>query len=223
MGMTVPLLAKECSTFSGAAYNERHEHLFTEEYTIEQEGSKILNVTTRFLSPQGTLIAEMSSSFPHNNHLAVVHFAKKEESNTYGTLLLDNTIELFTTTAAQLRKQKTIPITDNMVSGHGFYFYILEHLDALLAGEKRQLVFLQPNRLSFYTFNMKALPQQDHLVKVILTIDSRLLKAFVPEIILVIDRRTNTLISYEGLSGFLAPEEGALKKISVTYTTPKHL
>jgi len=221
--ITTSLISKELSTFSGMAYNEHQEHLFTEEYLIEKEENKITRVTTKFFSPQGALMAEMCSNFPYNSYLASVHFEKKEDPTTYGTLISERGIELFKTTASQLRKHKTINIQKTMVAGHGFYFYILESLTALLAGESRELTFLQPNRLNSYTFKMKAtaLPHQEHLVKVSLTLDNRLLKAFVPDISLVIDRRNNSLVSYEGVSGFFSFDESlSLKKISVTYTQP---
>lgn len=86
------------------------------------------------------------------------------------------------------------------------------------------MIFLQPNRLNIYTFNVKASkePNSDNLIKVHLSIDNRFLKAFVPEIQLVIDHKTKTLVSYEGLSGFLS-DDTSLKKISVQYTPLKAL
>lgn len=216
------LMCKERSTFSGNAYNENNQLLFKEEYILEKEGDKILSVLTRFISPQGTLLAEMSSTFSNNNHLPVVLFTKNDPLHSYGTRFLDQAIELFKTTASQVKKHKTLSIQDNMVAGHGFYFFILSKLDSLLAGKPQQLVFLQPNRLNFYTFNIKATPvtEKPSLVKVSLSIDSRLLKAFVPDIHLVMDRKTGALISYEGLSGFFTHDDGSLKKISVSYTEP---
>lgn len=218
------LISNEISTFSGIAYNEHHEHVFTEEYSIEKNQNKILNVKTRFLSPKGDLLAEMSSDFSHAGYLPEVNFKKKDKELSYGTTFLEKSIELFKSSSSQVLKRKTLSIKDNMVAGHGFYFYILDKLDVLLTGSSMQMIFLQPNRLNIYTFNVKASkePLSDHLIRVHLTIDNRFLKAFVPEIQLVIDQTTNSLVSYEGLSGFLS-EDASLKKISVKYTPLKSL
>lgn len=216
------LISSEISVFSGIAYNEHKEHIFTEEYSIEKDQNKILSVKTRFLSPKGELLAEMSSDFQGKGYLPEVNFTKKEKTFSYGTTLLEKSIELFKSTSSQIFKKKTLPIKDNMVAGHGFYFFILDKLDVLLAGETMQMIFLQPNRLNIYTFNAKASkePQSEDLIRIHLTIDNRFLKAFVPEIQLVIDHKTKTLVSYEGLSGFLS-EDSSLKTISVQYTPMK--
>ncbi len=213
------LLRGEVSTFSGTAYDEHHKHLFTEEYTIEKDQDKILSVTTRFLSPQGDLLGEMHSNFLKQAYLPSVNFTKKEKNLSYGSSLLEQSIELFKTNASHLFKRKTFTIKDNMVVGHGFYFYILDKLDLLLSGKSLQMLFLQPNRLNMYTFNVKASqdPHCEQLVRIHLTIDHRLLKPFVPEIQLVINKATKTLVSYEGCSGFLS-EDHSLKKIFVRYT-----
>jgi len=58
------------------------------------------------------------------------------------------------------------------------------------------------------------------LVKVSLSIEGRLLKAFVSDIHLVLHKESGALVSYEGLSGFFPFEDGSLKKICVTYTEP---
>ncbi len=214
------IVAGDVSTFSGTAYNEKKEHLFTEEYVIEKEGTKILSVKTRFLSPEGALLAEMSSDFPENIYLPQVRFTKKNNFFNYGTTVLEKSIQLFKSNASHLVKRKTIPLKENMVAGHGFYFYILDQLDTLLAGKPLQMVFIQPNRLSSYTLNITALQENPELVKINLTMDNHLLKALTPAIHLTINPITKTLLSYEGLSGFFA-DDHSLTKIQVNYTPPK--
>jgi hypothetical protein len=212
----------DISTFSGSAYNEKNQHLFTEEYVIEKEGNKILSVKTRFLSPEGSLLAEMSSDFPEHIYVPQVRFAQTNHVFNYGTTVLEKSIQLFKSSASQLIKRKTVPLKHNMVAGHGFYFYILDQLNILLAGKPLQMIFVQPNRLSTYTFNVTALQESPELVNVKLTMDNSILKALTPEIHLTINPITKTLLSYKGLSGFFA-DDHSLKKIHVNYTTPKTL
>ena len=212
--------SKEISTFFGLAYDEHQNLLFKEEYHIEREEDKILNVSTTFLSPSGEKIAHMSSAFSGAHYLPKVFF-KKADTSQYGTSFVEKSIEVFKRSSSQLLKKKTLPIKDNMVAGHGFYFYILSKIESLLKGEKNQMVFIQPNRLGAYTFNMKATKEglPEHHVKVELSIDHVLLKKFVPNIELVLNHKTKALLSYKGLSGFLSDDQ-SLKTISVTYTEP---
>ena len=215
-------MSADSSTFSGTAYNEKNQHLFTEKYVIEKEGTKILSVKTRFLSPEGSLLAEMSSDFPENIYLPKVRFTNTNNLFNYGTTLLEKSIQLFKGSASHLVKKKTLPLKHNMVAGHGFYFYILDQLSTLLEGKPLQMVFLQPNRLATYTLNMTALQESPELVKIHLTMDNPILKALTPEIHLTINPITKTLLSYEGPSSFFA-DDHSLRKIHVNYTTPKSL
>lgn len=218
--LPITLFSSEVSTFSGLAYDEHHNLLFKEEYQIERDQDKILHVSTTFLSPSGEKIAHMSSAFSEASFLPLVHF-KKGEAFQYGTSLVEKSIELFKSTSSKLFKKKTFPIKENMVAGHGFYFYILSKIDSLLKGEKNQMVFVQPNRLGAYTFNMKATKENPELdiVKVELCIDNLMLKKFVPPIELILNQKTKALVSYKGLSGFLSDDQ-SLKTICVSYTEP---
>jgi hypothetical protein len=210
----------DVSTFCGTAYDEKKNILFKEEYKIESEKDKILNVSTKFFCPKGELLAEMHSDFSKNSFVPHVKFSKKDFD--YGAKLFEQGIELFKKTLLSEKKTKTLSLKENMVTGHGFYFYILSKLDSLLKGEKSQMVFIQPNRLGAYTFNMKAKKISDENVKVELVIDSAILRKFVPDIELIINQKTNSLVSYKGLSGFFSDDK-SLKNISVSYTTPQVL
>jgi len=216
------LLSLETSTFSGKAYDEKHNHLFTEEYVIEKEANKVLNVTTRFLSPKGQLLGELSSEFPDSPYLPRLQFSTTDALSRYGALTLEKSIHLFKNHRSASTKTKTIPLKANMTAGPGFYFYIVDNLDELLKGHPLQMVFLQPNRLSSYTFNMKAFSLSSGNIKVTLTIDSPLLKALVPEIHLTLDPHTKSLVSYEGINGFFS-DDHLLKKIHIDYTQPQPL
>jgi hypothetical protein len=217
-------LQAELCSFSGKAFDTKGQLLFQEEYVVEKQGDKILKVQTQFLSPKGDKLGLMSSYFENANFLPKVEFKKNQSSFEYGLFLFEKSVELFKKNSSAALKKKKLTQQDNMVAGHGFYFYILDKLDCLLQGEKHQMVFVQPNRLDCYTFNMKATPlktPKDH-IKVILTIDNALLKKIVPEIEIVIDKSTRSLVFYKGLSGFLS-EEASLKTISIQYTALKNV
>ena len=214
----------EVCFFSGRAVDAKGRLLFIEDYIVEKEGDKILKVETKFTSPEGAKLGLMSSHFENANFLPKVLFQKTQSSLEYGVHLFEKSIELFKKNSSAAPKKKKIAMQENMVAGHGFYFYILDKLEMLLQGEKHQMVFVQPNRLDCYTFNMKATSlktPKDH-IQVILTIDNPLLKKLVPEIEIVIDRSTRSLVSYKGLSGFLS-ENASLKTISIQYSALKTL
>lgn len=221
LAATLCLQGELCS-FSGQAFDSKGQLLFQEDYLVEKQGDKILKVETHFYGPKGDKLGYLSSHFEKANFLPKVLFTKTQTPFEYGVHLFEKSIELFKKTSSSTSKKKKLTTQENMVAGHGFYFYIIDKLDSLLKGEKHQMVFLQPNRLDCYTFNMKALPVKTsaHHVKVTLSIDNALLKKIVPEIELVIDKSTRSLVSYKGLSGFLS-EEVSLKTISIEYTALK--
>lgn len=209
--------------FTGKAYNEKGEHIFTEEYTITQEKQSVKDISTKFFDPQGKLIAEMHSFFKDNDFLPLVKFKKEPKSFEYGTLLLEKSIELFKGNKDSLSSKK-LSIEKNMVAGHGFYFFVLSKIPSLLQGHEEKMIFLQPNKLSSYCFNMKAKTKADDedIVYVTLNIDHKMLKVFVPEIKLTIHQPSQQILSYEGLSGFL-PQSTGHKKISIRYSLAKEI
>lgn len=207
--------------FSGKAFNAKNEHVFTEEYTIKREGDKIVSVDTVFKDPKGSVIADMASDFSKHAFLPKVHFEKKKEAFSYGSNLLKETLEIFKTTAKSLKKSKTMELKKEMVAGPGFYFYVLDHLDDLISGKQMKMTLVQPNRLASYSFTMRAhdLDKETNEVTVTMVSDSKLLKAFIPDIKLVLDAKEKTLISYEGLSGFLS-DGTDMKKVRIDYSKP---
>lgn len=212
------------SSFSGKAYNEKGEHIFTEEYVVTTDDQDVKNITTKFFDPKGSLIAELCSTFEDKSYLPTVKFEKEELPFAYGSSILEKSIEIFKSTKKRPHLSKKLTISDNMVVGHGFYTFILSKIDTLLSGKDEKMVFLQPNKLTSYTFSMKAEKNTDDkdIVDVTLTIDNKLLKAFVSDIKLCIHKPTQQVLSYDGISGFL-PDFSSSKKVSIKYTTPKKL
>jgi len=217
--MIPSFIQAELCSFSGKAYDSNKKLLFEESYLVEKKGNQIIKVETHFFDSNGDKLGYLASYFEKPHFLPKVFFKKTQGPFEYGTHLLEKSVEIFKKTSSSLSKKKKLSLQNNMVAGHGFYFYILDKLDALLKGEKHQMVFLQPNRLDSYTFNMKAIPKKDNpnLIEVVLTIDHPVLKKIVPEMELVIDKTTQSMVSYKGLSGFLS-EETSLKTISIQYS-----
>lgn len=210
---------QETMTFSGIAYDEKGEEIFKEEYTIEKEGEEILSVSTTFFSPVGEKMATMGSCFSPNSYLPKVTFDSLGNDFHYGTKCMKDSIEIFKQSARQTLRTKRLEKKDNMVVGHGFYFYILSRLNDLLRGQKESLIFLQPSRLGVYSFSMTAFHDSSmpgH-IKVELLPESKLLKHWIPKIELVIEEKTRSLVSYKGISGFFS-DDRSLKTIHVKYS-----
>lgn len=213
---------EKISTFSGKAYNEKKEHVFTEEYTITKNGDKITQVNTTFKDPKGFTLAEMASDFSYHSFLPKVLFENPENQFSYGSSLVESTLEVFKKSQKNVLKSKKLDLKEGMVAGPGFYFYVIEHLDKLISGETMKMTFVQPNRLSSYTFTMKLGNYDkttDH-VTIHMSVDNKLIKAFVPDIELVLNAKEKSLVSYEGLSGFLS-DGTSMKKVKIDYSTPE--
>ncbi|MCH9631192.1 MAG: hypothetical protein S4CHLAM37_12140 [Chlamydiia bacterium] len=222
--LNVILVSKETiTTFSGKAYNTKNEHIFTEEYTIIRDGDKVSQVNTTFKDSKGLTIAEMASDFSLHDFLPKVHFEKLDEFS-YGSSLIESSLEVFKTTQKKVLKSKKLNIKDTMAAGPGFYFYVLENLEKLVSGESMKLTLVQPNRLSSYTFTMKLADydkKTDHAT-ISMSVDNKLIKAFVPDIELVLNAKEKSLVSYKGLSGFLS-DGTTMKKVKISYSYPSTL
>lgn len=213
--------SEDITKFTGKAFDLNNHLLFTEEYTIKSENQKILDVVTVFKDPKGSIIGKMSSDFSDHEFLPKMHFEQSESSYSYGSSLVSSTLELVKQTQKNLPKIKKLLCKENMAAGPGFYFFILKNLDALLKGEQKKLTFVQPNRLSSYTFNMKSksFDEKTDLITVSLSIDNSFLKPFVPDIELTFNTKEKSLVSYEGLSGFLS-DGNSMEKVKISYSRP---
>lgn len=212
------------STFSGKAYDNKGKHIFTEEYVVTKEKEKITKITTKFFDSKGSLIGEMSSSFDQESYLPKVEFKKDQSSIAYGSAIAEKSIEIFKANKKKNSSSKKLPIDHNMVVGHGFYMYILSKIDTLLSGKQEKMIFLQPNKLTSYTFLMKAEKEKDNqdIIHITLSLDNKLLKTFVSDIKLSIHKPSQQILSYEGTNGFL-PDFSSKDKVSITYTEAKEL
>lgn len=213
--------SEDITQFTGKAFDKSNHLLFTEEYTIKSENEKILDVVTVFKDPKGSIIGKMSSDFSDHEFLPKMHFEQNESSYSYSSSLVSSTLELVKQTQKNLPKIKKLLCKENMAAGPGFYFFILKNLDSLLKGEEKKLTFVQPNRLSSYTFNMKSknFDEKTNLITVLLSIDNSFLKPFVPDIELTFNTKEKSLVTYEGLSGFLS-DGNSMEKVKISYSKP---
>ncbi len=208
--------------FIGKAYDRNGNHLFTEKYTVTKEQEEIKSVLTNYYTPDEKLSASLSSFFENKSFLPKVSYKSESHFLNYGTKFLDNSIELFKSTRKRPGATKILAMQDNMVAGHGFYFYILNEVESLLKGDKKTMVFLQPNNLTSYSFNLEAKEQTDNtnLVDVTLSLTNKILKALVPDIKLTIEKSTSRILSYEGVSGFF-PCNSKAKTVTIKYDYEK--
>lgn len=202
------------SQFSGIAHNENGDVLFKEHYTVEKEGNKVHRVETIFECPKGNRLASLISKFSSHPHLPDTNYSRKESS--HGAKVHGRTIQLYNDD-----KTKVKQIEPEMVAGHGFYFFLLDHLDDLIGGKKKRLSFLQPDRLSAFDFRLSAalLPTNSDHVSVKMEMNNAFLRAMIPAMHFVINRKTRSLVEYKGFDGF-ARIVGRRKEITVRYTEP---
>ena len=192
------------SHFEGQAFDMEGNHLYTEIYTIDSTEDRIDKVTTKFLDTDGVEIAHLDSVFSDNNpYVPSVFFNHQVKGIQHGITLIEKGIELFR--GKKKPKKKALTHEKNMVGGHGFYFFILDRLEELIAGKVEKIQFLVPKKLMTLPFSIKAEPdtKDSNIINVTLSVDKLLLKPFVKDICLSIDRKSKSLVSYEGISGYL--------------------
>jgi len=199
--------------FAGVATGEDGRPLYREEYTVEKQDDRIVSIKTSFYSPEGDYLGRLVSNFDGED-LPNIRFDKTETS--YSVQKAESLVTLVSGS-----KEKTLSRKKNMTCGHGLYFFILSHLDTLLSGDKEQLNFIMPQKLTSYDFLVTARTNKESpdIAEIEMVIKNPILRAFTPKISMSINHKSGALLSYKGVDGFLGRASSKMP-VSITYSDP---
>lgn len=101
----------------------------------------------------------------------------------------------------------------------GFHYLVLENFADLLDGKMVEFHFLSAARKSFIAMRLEPEPATNGLLQISLTLQNRLLAAFIDPIILQYDVKARRLMQYRGLTNVLkADGKPFVARIDYNYT-----
>jgi hypothetical protein len=102
----------------------------------------------------------------------------------------------------------------------GFHFFVEQHFDRLMTGEKMKFYFVAPSQLDYYSFRVykdRSVTHQGRpAVLFKMDIDNFFLRLFVDPIRLTYDQETRQLRVYEGISN-IYNEQGKSYKVKMVF------
>lgn len=213
---SVPVLAEDGSyTLLRRAYAyapESNTLLYSEEHRETWASGKMLASKVRYYGPNKHLLAEKTIDF-RKNRLAP-DFVLNDFRDGYqeGATLAGNRIKVVARrNGDQPLKQKKLKVPAPVVVDGGFNEYVLQHWDALLAGQRLQFHFVAPIEQDYFTFTIKRKQLQSvegrtHL-QLEMKPDSSLVRLFVAPVLLTYDVADRHLLRFEGMTN-LNNEQG---------------
>lgn len=214
--------------FYGKCFNTKGEYITEEVHEVTKQNGKVVKIRTQYYLP-GTskFYAYAESVFQGDEYLPNYYFHQMGNGFTSRALKegqTDLVIMLRKNGESNYYFEKGYSIKNNMVVGHGFYFYMFHFLDQMLSHTKEQVpvLFLVPNKLSKYPFYMTAEkdPENPEVAIVTLLTENILGRIFYNRIILKVDLSKRFLISYEGPNTFLYGTKGT-PYVKIQYSDQK--
>ena len=120
-------------------------------------------------------------------------------------------------------REKTLQVPEPAIVDAGFNYYIAQHFNRLIQGEKLTFNFVAPSQLDYFGFRMYMDKQMQYkgrsAVLIKMDIDNFFLRLFVDPIKLIYDTQTRSLVMYEGISN-IYNEEGKSYKVRMEFAAP---
>lgn len=201
--------------YRGTARDRDGHLLYREEHEVDYRDERVQRARSRYLSPEGGLLAELDSDFPSGVSLPKYRFSNRVANYEEGVeCCTENRLEVF-----HRDRRKTLEFRPSWVSGQGFHYLTREKLDAIAAGESQEFKFLIPSKLDVYDFRIRSGGRdrnEPEWQRVLLEIDQWFFRLFAPKIIATYDLRTRRLMRYEGPSN-LEDLQGNVPTVRIDY------
>lgn len=204
-------------SFKGTARDlESKAVLYFEEHELEPgEKGLVKQLRTRYLRPDGTPLATISSDFTRHPTVPEAVFDdprfKRRESATHSADGLQVTLRV-EVDGKQLH-QKTFPVTERLVVGQGFDNFIRKNFDTLTK-KTIPLTFGVMAKADVYDFLGTSRPGP--VGRFGIKIDSMFLRLFLDELQVDYDPATKRLMRYRGLSNIIS-DQGKDQQVDITY------
>lgn len=211
---------KQVVEFQGEAKNSKEEVVYSEKHKAIFEKDRVQESTTLYYSPAGDLISELKSDYSKNIYLPDYTFKDFRSGMYHEVKLEDGKLKVLVKQSKDAAEEKEeFKVTENMISGQGFHYFIREHLDGFVEKKDKDVKFVMPGLLDYFSFNIwsdRKPSSNDPIVHLKMSVNSVFLKLFVSTVKMQYDRVKKHLLSYDGISNLVATD-GKNQNVVITY------
>jgi hypothetical protein len=207
--LPIHLFAQQIIHFQGHALNDKEEMIYREYHELQTNDQGIATqVLTYYTKPDSKKpFAKLLSIFDQGNNSLPRTLFEDERFHTREEVLFENNGETMVIRQTDLKrdrsKESRIRVTQDMVHGQGYHNLIVSNFDTFKVGEKRELNFVVPSRMTAYRFELTALGtlrSEPDVVGFQLDIKNWLLRMFADKITVEYEKETKRLLTYIGLT-----------------------
>lgn len=179
--------------------------LYSEEHRETWTSGKMQASNVRYYGPNKHLLAEKTIDFRKNRIAPDFVLNDFRDGYQEGASLTGNRIKVVARrNGEQPLKQKKLKVPVPVVVDGGFNEYVLQHWDALLAGQRMQFNFVAPIEQDYFSFTIKRKQLQtvegrSH-VQFEMKPESSLVGLFVAPVLLTYDVADRQLLLFEGMT-----------------------
>jgi hypothetical protein len=178
------------------AYTELHRQYLSQGRPIKTQ--------TRYLSPQGGLIAERILDFSRSTVQPDYVMDDFRDGYREGARVGDSTVTVFfRTKSGKPLQEKTLRVPEPFAVEGGFNGFVKAHWDSLIAGGHLAFNLVVPSQLDYFAFTAQMEPggRTGGNRTLVLEVKSPMLKLLVDPIRVTYNMATRRAIRYEGVSG----------------------
>lgn len=204
-------------TFKGKAYNEGGALVYKEQHTVRYNGDEVVRSRTAYFDPDDRPIGSLVSEYEPSPRFNDYTFEDRRKQYVDGVRLEGGSICLFRREApGEPEETECLGRDDAQIVGQGFHHFIVEHLEAVAAGEVFHVKLALPSRLDQFDFRIRKLRSEGGRLWIRLEVDHWLLRLFAPHIDVLYDRPTGHLLRYYGISN-VADASGECVPVRIEY------
>lgn len=214
----------EVLRFSGTAHDVKTGRvLYREQYEVNVDNGHWQSGTTRYVAPDGSPIGERRFDFSQDRYVPVYAFDQIEPAYHEGITKIDRSkVEPFLVRDGE-RKTASLDRVKEMVADCGAQAYVIDHLDALAAGQTLRFTLVVAGRVD--AFRLRASKARDadvdgrRAMVVKVELDS-MLSLVLPTLELTIDPATKRLVQYQGIANVKDPATRRSYTARIVYAYP---
>lgn len=205
----------------GVAKNKQGKVLYTEQHENFFKNNILQKRKSQFFSPEGQLIAIISSDFSKSICLPDYSLINYQVDSEEVIRVTEETIlAKYRPPGEKKFTEKTFPREENVCSGFGISEYLAAHLPAIMAGEDLHMKFLPVPKFQIYPMHSKITSvkgyEASQYVSVIFELDMGLIGMLIPAAEFVFDKESKSIAMYHGPSNILN-KFGTRATVWVTY------
>jgi hypothetical protein len=209
-----PALAK-VERFQGQARLSDGRLAYVEEHDVRRDGERIVDAETRYLSPDGRLIARLRSDYSRDPFAPEYVFEDFRTGTAEAVRWNEGSLEMSSNGKSRLLSPpEAVPV----VAGQGLDRFARSRLEDLARGAELRVELALPSRLDSYGFRLRAAGEgrDDSAIRVRIEPSSFLLRLLAPSIEADYEPGTGRLLRYRGVSN-LSGDQGETRQVEILY------